>query len=162
MPRTLQCHSRGDVRFSPFGARVRMFGRLDNIENHYQSAKVFENGRGPADWREAREMKRAKLRQIGWRIGPRLLKTRQDRGDPKVFALEDFGIQLYCLLWCKYIRCHPELVEHARGFDAFEDPFAGNFPFSQAKVWELVAEHEDGVERLAAMGWELADLLKRS
>lgn len=162
MTRTLQCHSRGDVRFSPFGARVRMFGRLDAIENHYQSAKVFEGGRVPADWREAREMKRAKLRQIGWRIGPRLLRTRQDRRDPAVFALEDFGIQLYCLLWCKYIRRRPELVEHARGFDAFADPYAGNFPFSQARVWELVAKDEDGLEKLARMGSGLTELLKAS
>jgi hypothetical protein len=139
-----------------------MFGRRNTIENHYQSSKVFEDGQIPADWRRAREIKRSGLRQVGWKIGPRLLETRQDPRDPSRFAVEDFGIQLYCLLWCKYVRLHPELVEHARRFDAFADPFAGNFPFSQARVWELVAKEPHGLDRLARMGSELAALLRES
>jgi hypothetical protein len=156
--KVLQCHSRGDIRFSPFGWRVIAFSQTRTIEDHYQSAKVFDGERIPRDWREAKELKRARVRQVAWQIGALRLPTRQSADG--AFALNDFGIQWYCLLWARYIRPHPELIEHARGFDLFHDPFASNFPFSQAKVWELVAKHADGLERLEAMGAELYALLE--
>jgi len=39
--RILQCHTRGDRRFTPFNCWVIAFGRRDTIENHYQRAKRF-------------------------------------------------------------------------------------------------------------------------
>ncbi len=158
MEKTLQCHSKGDLRFSPFGARVKAFGKLENIENLYQSAKVFPGEVQPADWREARQLKRTP--QIGWKIGPLRVNTRQDADDPRRFALDDFGIQWYCLLWAKYIRANPNLVTYASNFDAFVDPFAGNFPFCQARVWELVAKRPDGLNKLIGMGAELSGLIR--
>ncbi|MFZ2410071.1 MAG: hypothetical protein WAW23_00720 [Candidatus Methanoperedens sp.] len=46
----LECHSRGDTRFSPFYARVN--GK--SIEAQYHSAKVFEDGSTGLDWRQAK------------------------------------------------------------------------------------------------------------
>lgn len=46
----LECSSRGDMRFSAFGALV--LGK--SIETHYQAAKVFADGSTGLTWREAR------------------------------------------------------------------------------------------------------------
>lgn len=46
----LECSSRGDMRFSAFGAMV--FGK--SIETHYQAAKVFADGSTGLTWRECR------------------------------------------------------------------------------------------------------------
>jgi hypothetical protein len=160
--RVLQCHSRGDRRFSPFNCFVEAFGVTASIEHHYQVSKVFEGDRRPRDWREAKNFKKPVhlggrgLRQIGWQIGPLRLPVRPNASGTS-FVLEDFGIQLYCLLWLRYLLRHPELITIASEFDEYEDCFRGDFPFCQADVIRQVVK--SGVESLRPMAAELTTLL---
>lgn len=153
--RTLQCHSRGDRRFTPFNCQVRAFGRVDSIENHYHRAKRFGE-RAPADWREAKQMKKDGLRQTAWQIGPLHRAVRSNAAGTS-FVVEDLGIQYYVMLWYRYLRARPDLVAVAAQFDEYEDPFRGAFPFCQADVVRRVVRH--GVESLPAMFAELQGML---
>ena len=49
----LECHSRGDTRFSPFYAKVNGM----SIETQYQAAKVFEDGSTGLNWKQAKGRK---------------------------------------------------------------------------------------------------------
>lgn len=158
--RVLQVHSRGDQRFSPFCCFVRAYGRTDSIEQHYQTSKIFEGGRVPRDWREAKRLAKRPphglgLRQTGWLVGGRELARRNAAGDR--LAMDDPGLMYYLRLWSRYLTENPGLVEEARRYDAFCDPFEGTFPFGQAKVFELVAR--EGVGALAPMFAPLLVLL---
>lgn len=160
--RVLQCHSKGDRRFSPFNCTVEAFGATASIEHHYQTSKVFEGERRPRDWREAKRLKKPAhlgglgLRQIAWAIGPLRLPVRPNASGTS-FDLKDFGIQFYVLLWLRYLLRHPELITIASEFDEFEDPFRGAFPFCQADVIRQVVK--SGVESLRPMADELLTLL---
>lgn len=150
--RVLQVHTRGDKRFSPFCCFVTAYSRRASIEEHYQTAKLFEGGRAPRDWREAKYFAKRPphglgLRQTGWRIGSRELARRNAAGD--VLALDDPGLMFYLRLWHRYLTENPALIEEARRFDAFEDPFEGTFPFGQRRVFELVTR--EGVAALEPM-----------
>jgi hypothetical protein len=52
----LECSSKGDKRFSAFYARVKFYGNK-SIEELYQAAKLFEDGRSGLTWREAKGKK---------------------------------------------------------------------------------------------------------
>jgi hypothetical protein len=162
--RVLQVHSRGDKRFSPFCCSVLAYGRVDSIEQHYQTAKIFEGDRRPRDWREAKNLAKLPprglgLRQTSWMIGPRRFDCRRNSAGNS-FALDDPGVMFYLRMWHRYLAERPDLIEEARLYDAFEDPFEGSFPFGQAKVFELVSR--DGVEALAPMFAPLVTLLGES
>lgn len=110
--RILQCHSRGDRRFTPFNCEVTAFGRRDSIENHYHRAKRFGD-LAPNDWRDAKRLK-AVARQTRWQIGPLRVEVRSnEQGD--AFALHDLGIQYYVMLWYRYLRQNPDLLRVAVG-----------------------------------------------
>lgn len=151
--RVLHVHSRGARRFSPFCCFVTAYGINDSIESHYQKGKIFEGGRRPRDWREAKSFGKRRphglgLRQTGWQIGPYVFDvTPNARGTS--FTTDDAGVQGYIRMWHRYLTARPELVEEARQYDAFLDPFEGDFPFGQAKVFELVARQ--GVAALAPL-----------
>jgi hypothetical protein len=153
--RILQCHSRGDRRFTPFNCRVVAFGREDSIENHYHLAKRFGSV-APRDWRHAKELERSH-RQTGWQIGPVAALVRSN-AEGSSFRLDDLGIQFYVMLWYRYLRTRPELVQAAAEFDEFEDPFRGSFPFCQADVIRQVVR--ESVESLRPMFAELESLLR--
>ncbi|MFL6284575.1 MAG: macro domain-containing protein [Pyrinomonadaceae bacterium] len=156
--RVLQCHSRGDQRFSPFFCKVvASGGKTASIEHHYQTSKVFKGELRPRDWREAKDFQRRGLRQVGWQIGTLRLPVRPN-ADGSSFTLSDFGIQAYVLLWLRYLRAHPELVRVASEFGEFEDPFRGRFPFCQADVIRKAVR--EGVESLRPMASELLELLR--
>ena len=157
--RVLQCHSRGDRRFSPFCCYVEAFGRRDSIENHYQRAKVFESNRVPRDWKEAKTWKKNHLKQIAWQIGPFRLPCTQNQ-DKSSFDLSDFGIQFYIGLWHKYLLANTRLITLASQFDEFEDPFKGSFPFCQADV--IRQSVQQGVDSLRPMYSQLRSLLINS
>lgn len=155
--RILQCHSRGDQRYSPFFCNVRAFGKLDSIENHYQCAKRFESCPAPQSWRTAKNYKYKGFRQIKWQIGKYQLPVKSNE-DGTGFAIDDWGIQYYIALWHRHLSQNPDKVEFARQFDEFEDPFKRNFPFSQADVIR-VADRE-GVDKLLHYFEPLQQLLK--
>lgn len=153
--RVLQCHSRGDRRFTPFDCYVAAFGRSDSIENHYHRAKRFGE-RAPGDWREAKQLKKL-FRQTGWQIGPLAVEVRSNPAGSS-FRLDDLGIQYYVMLWYRYLRRRPELIAAAAAFDEFEDPFRGAFPFCQDDVIQQVVR--EGIDSLPPMFAELEAMLR--
>jgi hypothetical protein len=154
--RILQCHSRGDKRYSPFFCFVKAFGKVDSIENHYQRAKRFEGCPVPRNWAAVRDCQRRGFKQIAWQIGSyRLPVKSNERGTS--FAIGDWGIQYYIALWHRHLSEHPEKVEFARQFDDFEDPFKRDFPFCQADIIRVATR--EGVAALLPYFASLKQLL---
>ena len=153
----LQCHSRGDRRFSPFCCFVDAFAQTNSIENHYQCAKVFNGEILPKDWKQAKHFKKSGLKQTNWQIGPYRLPC-VTNVDGNGFALHDFGIQFYIALWHKYLLSNKSLIAIAAQFDDYEDPFKGSFPFCQADVIRQCVDQ--GIDSLRPMYAELHFLLK--
>jgi hypothetical protein len=153
----LQCHSRGDRRFSPFCCFVDAFRQTQSIENHYQRAKVFNGEILPRDWKPAKHFKKSGLKQTNWQIGPYRLPC-VTNVDGNRFTLDDFGIQFYIALWHKYLLSNKRLIAIAAQFDDYEDPFKGSFPFCQADVIRQCVHK--GIDSLRPMYAELHCLLK--
>ena len=109
--KVLECSSVGDKRFSAFFAKVSFYGKIDSIENIYQSVKYDREGN-----------RVRKSDKVYWVIinGRKL--------EPKYLT------PFYKLLWVKYLDRHPELVEYAKGFDEFNDRFRGKCINCQADV----------------------------
>ena len=145
--RVLQCHSKGDRRFSPFCCYLSVNGKHDSIENHYQRSKAFDDGSG--DWRFA---KARKGQLFKWSIcGHKFPLVEQLGGEFTV------GVQFYIAMWYKHLRLNPQLIEIARDFDEFEDPFKGTFPFCQADIIRLVVRN--GIKSLKPLCQPLLDKL---
>ena len=102
--KVLECSSKGDKRFSAFYARVKVYGKLDSIENHYQLSKRFGTV-VPRTWKDA--------------------KGKQ----PTHFCVGNVNFEVehltafYKLLWYKYLRANPPLIDYANQFDDFNDIF---------------------------------------
>lgn len=111
----LECSSKGDKRYSAFYAKTTVFNKYDSIENHYQLSKRFGNI-VPNTWRDSKGRKPTHFNINGKDIDVKYLSS------------------FYKLLWCKYLDEHPELVEHAKQFDEFNDMFKGNSINCQANV----------------------------
>ena len=101
----LECSSRGDKRFSAFYAYVNIDGKLNSIENHYQLAKRFGDGKIPISWKECKGKKPINFVFRG-----------------KVLPLEKLS-DYYDWLWKVYLDENPELVEFLKGFDEYSDCF---------------------------------------
>ncbi|MCT7971188.1 hypothetical protein [Laspinema olomoucense] len=173
--KVLECHSKGDTRFSPFFSDVSVFGQKKSIENHYHCAKVFEvypenifrrpqsniisyngfnHGIIPGDWRESKALSKAGHQQVAWKIGNIILPIRSSEG--KRYELNDFGVQFYILLWYKHLMLNKWKIEYVKQFDEFRDPFKGTFPFCQAEVMKLVKEKGlPGLKEMADELWQL-------
>lgn len=78
----LECSSKGEKRLSAFYARIQARGNK-SIEELYQAAKIFEDGRTGLSWREA--------------------KGKQAVNMPATHAL-------YALLWDEYMAENPDLL----------------------------------------------------
>lgn len=132
----LYCDSRGDKRFSPFFCDVEAFGVKASIENHYQKAKVFVGETGelvhPLDWRHAKRLEKKPPDGLGLPRHDHFMFP-DGRFCPAKYLV--FG--WYAALWLKYLDAHPELVEHARGFDEYVDRFKHGFPLCQADCVRL-------------------------
>ena len=102
----LECSSKGDKRFSAFYARVN--GMC--IEQHYQSAKIFEDG-VDLEWFERQGLM------------PR---------NPEVCRA------LYGHLWEAYIAAHPELLDVLRAAPGLSDMFGKPGHCCQAtELWRI-------------------------
>lgn len=101
----LECSSKGDIRFSAFGAKIHWNGRLTAIEYIYQGAKRFDNENKQLNWREAKGKKPTHMHVNGV--------------DLPVTYLTAF----YKALWRTYLDANPELVSFANTFDDFNDIF---------------------------------------
>lgn len=99
----LQCHSKGDKRFSALYAKVTIDKKTDTIENFYQSSKKSLNG--------GSVKKGEKVAFMEFR-GVKL----------PAYFLSDF----YDLLWIQYFLENKELYLYAKEFDDYKDIFKGN------------------------------------
>ena len=136
--RILQCHSKGDKRFSPFFCYVTAFGVRDSIENHYQKSKVFYRRdllqRIPVlTWRDAKDFQK----------DPNLEKdmTKFILPNGLLCPIEYQVYGWYSSLWLKYLDSNPDLVEEAKEFDDYEDIFKHNFPLCQADCIRLYCKY---------------------
>ena len=109
-PPFLECSSRGDRRLSAFYARVwRRGGR--SIEEVYQAANVFEDGRTGLTWREAK--------------GRRAINQ------------EDCN-KLYACLWDEYINENKHLLEVLKAASGLQDTFGQEGHCCQAtELWRI-------------------------
>nr|WP_081390274.1 hypothetical protein [Paenibacillus odorifer] len=135
----LECSSKGDKRFSAFYARVRAWGRYDSIENHYQLAKCFGDFKATS-WKDAKGKQPTHIELNGKQYELRFLS------------------QWYQMLWVNYLDNNPELVEHAKGFDEFNDIFKGKSLNCQADVVRQYIKQ--GRQSLVDEYQELMDLFK--
>ena len=109
----LECSSKGDMRFSAFGAEVEMFGKTAVIEEHYQLCKRFGDFT-PTSIYDIKGKNR--------KVDPDKLTHINILG---VDLPSEFREEFYKLLWLKYLDEHPELVAYARHFDDYNDIFKG-------------------------------------
>lgn len=106
-PPYLECSSRGDKRFSAFYAKVN--GRT--IEEQYQAAKVFEDGRSGLTWKEAKG---------------------------KVAVNQEYCRRLYSALWDQYIDENPELLDVLKNAAGLSDIFGQPGHACQAtELWRI-------------------------
>lgn len=152
MVKILQCHTKGDKRYSPFCCYVEVCNYNDSIENHYQCAKRFENGFIPKNWKDAKLQNKLGVKRTHFELRNGLILP------PDTKLVTDLAVQFYILMWYKYLRQHPELIEYASEFDEFNDIFKGAFPFCQADVIEKSVK--DGVESLKDMCSEFIVLFR--
>jgi len=135
-PKILYCDSKGDSRFSPFFTYLEAFGVRDSIEEFYQKSKVFVKDDelvSPRNWQEAKHYQ--KPVKFGGAGLPRWPEFVLPNGVYCPNRFHVFG--WYASLWLKYLDQHPELVDHARGFDEYVDRFKGGFPLCQADCVRL-------------------------
>ena len=109
--KTIECSSRGYKPASAMYARVEAFGRIDTIENHYQSVKRDKDG-NPV--RKGQKVDHIVI--YGHKLNPRYLTP------------------LYKLLWIKYLDENKDVVEHLSQYDEFTDMFRGKCINCQADV----------------------------
>lgn len=146
----LQCHTKGDKRFSPFCCYLSAFNLTKSIEDHYQSAKRFEGQKPPQNWREAKAYQKAGITRIGFELPNGIWLP------PDTNNTTDLAVQYYIALWYKYLKLNPHLVEYASQFEQFEDIFKGKFPFCQADIIRQSVKY--GVESLKPMCEEFMTL----
>lgn len=100
----LECSSKGDKRFSAFYAKIKAFGKMDSIENHYQLCKRFGNF-VPKNWKDAKG-----------KVPTHIVLNKME--------LDVSYLQMwYELLWLKYLDSNSNLVSYASQFDDFNDMF---------------------------------------
>lgn len=104
--KTLECSSKGDTRFSAFYAKIKIFGKYDSIENHYQLSKRFGE-EIPKTWRDAKGKIPTHLHING-----------------KDIDIE-YTVAWYDLLWVAYFKENPYLITVINKYDKFNDTFKG-------------------------------------
>jgi hypothetical protein len=109
--KSIECSSRGYKKASAMYARVEAFGRIDTIENHYQSVKRDKDGNPVAKGKKVDH-----IEIYGHKLSPRYLTP------------------LYKVLWGKYLDENEDVVKHLSQFDEFTDMFRGKCINCQADV----------------------------
>lgn len=141
--RVLECSSVGGPFGSPFSALVavvKVYGKGDTIENHYQLSKRWRGQPAPTEWGQAKG-KYPDYLEIGGLEVPAELMT-----------------AWYYLLWYKFLSHRPDLVRIAQGYDDFHDRFARKGSVSQADAVRLFVKEgpkeiwdREDVQRLVAL-----------
>lgn len=121
----LECSSKGDIRFSAFGAAVEIFGQTATIEEHYQLAKRFIG----------RDGKIFAPKSVYDVKGKRNKTSEMTFSHIVVDGLEldlEWRDPFYKWMWLQYLDQNPHLVEYAAHFDDFNDIFKGKSIICQA------------------------------
>lgn len=106
----LECSSKGDRRFSAFGARIRSRGNR-SIEEVYQAAKVFADGSTGLTWREAKGRSAVNMDEVR---------------------------ALYGRLWDEYMAENPDLLSVLTAASGLSDVFGQPGHACQAtKLWRI-------------------------
>ena len=100
----LEVSSRGFKPLSAFYARISFYGKVDSIENIYQSVKRDSNNRIPGKGKKVDH-----------------IEIQGHKLDVKYLT------PLYKMLWTKYLDTNPELVEYAKEYDDYSDMFKGKY-----------------------------------
>lgn len=131
--KVLQCHSRGDKRFSALCAKVEIHNRIFTIEKIYQWSKRKSDGTIAG-----------KSQPFDYFVCPFCGME---------FPAEEVSY-LYKGLWIMYFNSHPDLLEYASGFDEFVDIFKGKSINCQADVIsELVRDREKTISEVKDSNW---------
>lgn len=118
LPPFFECSSRGDKRFSAFHARIARRGNR-TIEEIYQSAKIFADGRTGLSWREAK--------------GRRPVNSKEVR-------------ELYSTLWREYIEENLDLLKTIACASGLSDIFGQPGHACQAEeLWKIRREFKSRV-----------------
>lgn len=123
--KVLECSTAGDKRFSAFYAKVKLFGKWDTIENHYQSSKMF--------------MVNGQMQQVDNPKGkkPTCVVVQNQFLDVKYLT------PFYNLMWFMYLDNNPELVSYLSRFDSYHDRFVGkNTLNSQAEAIRMYMQED--------------------
>ena len=129
----LQCHSRGDKRFSALCAKVVIHNRTYTIEKIYQWSKRKSDGTIAG-----------KSKPFDYFVCPFCGME---------FPAEEVSY-LYKGLWIMYFNDRPDLLEYASGFDEFVDIFKGKSVNCQADVIaELVRDKEKVISEVKESDW---------
>ena len=113
----LECSSKGDKRFSAFYAKAIVSGKVDSIENHYQSVKFKKGVHLKALCIPCKKGEKVDKMIFGGKVL-----------EPKYLT------PYYTLLWIKYLDANPELVAYAKTFDTYSDMFKGKAINCQADI----------------------------
>lgn len=106
----LECSSKGDKRFSAFGARLRAFNG-QTIETIYQASKVFADGSTGLHWRE---------------------------GKGRKCVNQDVVRKLYSELWDAYLAENPQLMDVLLSATGLSDIFGQAGHACQAtELWRI-------------------------
>ena len=109
----LECSSRGDSRFSAFSARIRARGNK-SVEEIYQAAKEFEDGRTGLTWREAKGRRATNMAEVS---------------------------ALYATLWSDYMAENPQLLPVLLQAGGLKDMFGQPGHCCQAtQLWRIRCE----------------------
>lgn len=106
----IECSSQGDSRLSAFYARIRSRGNR-SIEDLYQGAKVFEDGRTKLGWREAKGKRAVNMAEV---------------------------TSLYSSLWDEFIAENPGLLKVLTAASGLSDKFGQPDHCCQAtELWRI-------------------------
>lgn len=132
----LECHSKGDKRFSALYAKITVKKDLISIEKFYQSSKrnvdgtIVEKGKN-FDYLEI----------FGVKI-------------PKLYTS-----QFYDLLWVQYFMENKDLYEYACSFDDYRDIFKGKSINNQENTIRRICK--EGLEKVSNDCKDLKELISR-
>lgn len=129
----LECSTKGDTRFSAFGARVRVFGLEDLIEFHYFLSKQFNNIKAPS-YKDSWTVKMKYLRDTKGKTPDHI------RIAGHKFSLDSMS-QWYYFLWLKYLSENPDLVQYLSLFDDYNDIFGKPDRLCQADAIRMYMHH---------------------
>lgn len=132
----LQCHSRGDKRFSALYAEVTIKGKKTTIEKFYQEAKRDKNGELPGKGKPFYYL------DIFGKILP-----------------NKYASQFYLLLWVQYFLENKDLYDYACTFDDYVDLFKGKAINNQEDAIRKICKEGIDVARKECL--ELENILKQ-